>query len=102
MIDIAPQQAAQLYGISNTLATLAGIFGNLSTGWIWQVTGAAPCVPLVPCVVPLVPYVVPLLPCVLPLVPCVLPPLATLAGIFGNLSTGRIWQVTGAAPCLSF
>eukprot|EP00668_Euglena_longa_P033385 GGOE01042944.1.p1 GENE.GGOE01042944.1~~GGOE01042944.1.p1 ORF type:complete len:480 (+),score=131.42 GGOE01042944.1:205-1440(+) len=40
MIDIAPFAAGQLFGLSNTLATTAGILGNLATGWLWQTTGA--------------------------------------------------------------
>ncbi|CEL99450.1 unnamed protein product [Vitrella brassicaformis CCMP3155] len=34
MIDIAPHHAGQLMGVSNTLATLPGIFGNVATQYL--------------------------------------------------------------------
>mmetsp|Transcript_26251 Transcript_26251/g.31736 ORF Transcript_26251/g.31736 Transcript_26251/m.31736 type:complete len:213 (+) Transcript_26251:944-1582(+) len=50
MLDLRPEHAATLMGVSNTLATLPGIFGNLVTGrilgeendWgrIWKLTAA--------------------------------------------------------------
>ena len=39
IIDIGPRFAGPLLGISNTVATLPGVFGNLSTGWILDASG---------------------------------------------------------------
>jgi ACS family sodium-dependent inorganic phosphate cotransporter len=38
-LEIAPNYAALLMGISNTIATLPGVFGVVVTGWLIQVTG---------------------------------------------------------------
>lgn len=38
MIDIAPNHAGLLMGISNTIGTIPGILGNLTTGYILQRT----------------------------------------------------------------
>jgi MFS transporter, ACS family, solute carrier family 17 (sodium-dependent inorganic phosphate cotransporter), other len=38
-LEIAPNHAALLMGISNTIATLPGVFGVVATGWLIQVTG---------------------------------------------------------------
>jgi ACS family sodium-dependent inorganic phosphate cotransporter len=37
--EIAPNHASLLMGISNTIATLPGVFGVAATGWLIQVTG---------------------------------------------------------------
>ncbi len=44
MLDIAPRHADVIYGISNSVATLPGIFGVYLTGWLVERTGhfAAP------------------------------------------------------------
>ncbi|OQR97246.1 sialin-like protein [Achlya hypogyna] len=39
MIDVAPRHAGHIMGISNTIATLPGIFGNILTGKILAQTG---------------------------------------------------------------
>ncbi len=39
-LDIAPRYADVIYGISNTCATLPGIFGVLITGWLIERTGS--------------------------------------------------------------
>lgn len=39
-LDIAPRHADVVYGISNTFATLPGIFGVLATGWLVDRTGS--------------------------------------------------------------
>jgi len=39
-LDIAPRHADVVYGISNTFATLPGIFGILATGWLVDRTGS--------------------------------------------------------------
>ncbi|HEV7613693.1 MAG TPA: MFS transporter [Steroidobacteraceae bacterium] len=38
-LEIAPNHASLLMGISNTIATLPGVFGVVVTGWLIQVTG---------------------------------------------------------------
>ncbi len=38
-LDIAPRHADVLYGFTNTIATLPGIFGVVLTGWLLDVTG---------------------------------------------------------------
>ncbi len=38
MIDVGPEYAGEIMGISNTIATLPGILGNLITGFILQET----------------------------------------------------------------
>ncbi len=38
MIDVGPAYASEIMGISNSIATLPGIFGNLITGFILQKT----------------------------------------------------------------
>jgi len=38
MIDVAPDYAGQIMGVSNTIATVPGILGNLITGYILQKT----------------------------------------------------------------
>jgi ACS family sodium-dependent inorganic phosphate cotransporter len=38
-LDLAPSRAAVLVGVSNTFATLPGIFGVAITGWLVDVTG---------------------------------------------------------------
>jgi MFS transporter, ACS family, solute carrier family 17 (sodium-dependent inorganic phosphate cotransporter), other len=38
-LDMAPRHAAQLMGISNTIATIPGIVGVAATGWLVDVTG---------------------------------------------------------------
>ncbi len=38
--DIAPRQAEVIWGISNTVATLPGIFGVYATGWLVDRTGS--------------------------------------------------------------
>jgi hypothetical protein len=38
--DIAPRQADVIWGISNTFATLPGIFGVYATGWLVDRTGS--------------------------------------------------------------
>jgi MFS transporter, ACS family, solute carrier family 17 (sodium-dependent inorganic phosphate cotransporter), other len=38
-IEIAPNHASLLMGISNTIATLPGVFGVVATGWLVQVSG---------------------------------------------------------------
>lgn len=38
MIDVGPEYAGQIMGISNTIATVPGIVGNLITGYILQQT----------------------------------------------------------------
>eukprot|EP00475_Leptophrys_vorax_P022638 TRINITY_DN30854_c0_g1_i1.p1 TRINITY_DN30854_c0_g1~~TRINITY_DN30854_c0_g1_i1.p1 ORF type:complete len:452 (-),score=84.39 TRINITY_DN30854_c0_g1_i1:404-1759(-) len=40
MLDVCPDFAAQLMGISNTFATIPGIVGNEVTGYILQTTGS--------------------------------------------------------------
>ena len=40
IIDVAPSYAGQLFGISNTFGTVAGIVGNVLTGWLWHWTGS--------------------------------------------------------------
>ncbi|KAL9187695.1 hypothetical protein ACHAXT_006073 [Thalassiosira profunda] len=40
MIDVGPEFAGNIMGVSNTIATLPGIFGNLITGYILQRTGS--------------------------------------------------------------
>jgi ACS family sodium-dependent inorganic phosphate cotransporter len=39
-LDLAPRYAAQLVGISNTVATIPGIVGVAITGWLVDITGA--------------------------------------------------------------
>ena len=39
-LDIAPRYADVIFGISNTFATLPGIFGVLITGWLIDRTGS--------------------------------------------------------------
>jgi ACS family sodium-dependent inorganic phosphate cotransporter len=39
-LDIAPRHADVLYGLSNTVATLPGLFGVLVTGWLVDRTGS--------------------------------------------------------------
>jgi len=39
-LDIAPRHADVLYGISNTVATLPGLFGVFITGWLVDETGS--------------------------------------------------------------
>jgi MFS transporter, ACS family, solute carrier family 17 (sodium-dependent inorganic phosphate cotransporter), other len=39
-LDIAPHHADVLYGISNTIATLPGLFGVFITGWLVDQTGS--------------------------------------------------------------
>jgi ACS family sodium-dependent inorganic phosphate cotransporter len=39
-LDIAPRHADVLYGISNTIATLPGLFGVFITGWLVDQTGS--------------------------------------------------------------
>jgi ACS family sodium-dependent inorganic phosphate cotransporter len=39
-LDIAPRHADVLYGISNTFATLPGLFGVFVTGWLVDRTGS--------------------------------------------------------------
>lgn len=39
IIDVAPQYAGQLMSFCNTIATLPGIFGNIITGHILELTG---------------------------------------------------------------
>ncbi|EQC30330.1 hypothetical protein SDRG_11907 [Saprolegnia diclina VS20] len=39
MLDVAPRHAGHVMGISNTIATLPGIFGNILTGEILQRSG---------------------------------------------------------------
>lgn len=39
-LDIAPRHAEVVYGISNTVATLPGLFGVLVTGWLVDRTGS--------------------------------------------------------------
>eukprot|EP00906_Rhabdomonas_costata_P024403 RCo035082 len=36
ILDIAPDHAGQLFGLSNTFATVAGVAGNILTGWLFQ------------------------------------------------------------------
>lgn len=38
-LEIAPNHAPLLMGVSNTIATLPGVFGVVVTGWLIQVTG---------------------------------------------------------------
>jgi MFS transporter, ACS family, solute carrier family 17 (sodium-dependent inorganic phosphate cotransporter), other len=38
-LEIAPNHASLLMGVSNTIATLPGVFGVVATGWLVQVTG---------------------------------------------------------------
>jgi MFS transporter, ACS family, solute carrier family 17 (sodium-dependent inorganic phosphate cotransporter), other len=38
-LEIAPNHASLLMGVSNTIATLPGVFGVVTTGWLIQVTG---------------------------------------------------------------
>jgi MFS transporter, ACS family, solute carrier family 17 (sodium-dependent inorganic phosphate cotransporter), other len=38
-LEIAPNHASLLMGVSNTIATLPGVFGVVATGWLIQVTG---------------------------------------------------------------
>lgn len=38
-LEIAPDHASLLMGVSNTIATLPGVFGVVVTGWLIQVTG---------------------------------------------------------------
>ena len=38
MIDVGPEYAGKTMGMSNTIATLPGILGNLITGYILQQT----------------------------------------------------------------
>ncbi|DAZ98007.1 TPA: hypothetical protein N0F65_005165 [Lagenidium giganteum] len=40
MIDIGPRHAAHVMGVSNTIATIPGIIGNLITGQILEKTGS--------------------------------------------------------------
>ncbi|CAI5709329.1 unnamed protein product [Hyaloperonospora brassicae] len=40
MIDVAPNHAAHIMGVSNTFGTIPGIIGNLVTGAILQATGS--------------------------------------------------------------
>ena len=40
LVDLAPRDAGVLCGISNTLATLPGVFGNLITGFMLELTGS--------------------------------------------------------------
>ena len=39
-LDVAPRHADVLYGISNTFATLPGLFGVFVTGWLVDRTGS--------------------------------------------------------------
>jgi ACS family sodium-dependent inorganic phosphate cotransporter len=39
-LDVAPRHADVLYGISNTFATLPGLFGVFITGWLVDRTGS--------------------------------------------------------------
>jgi len=38
-LEIAPNHASLLMGVSNTIATLPGVFGVVATGWLIQITG---------------------------------------------------------------
>ncbi|HQR25135.1 MAG TPA: MFS transporter, partial [Steroidobacteraceae bacterium] len=38
-LDLSPRHAAQLYGLSNTVATIPGVVGVAVTGWLLDVTG---------------------------------------------------------------
>eukprot|EP01012_Entosiphon_sulcatum_P068957 TRINITY_DN9945_c0_g1_i1.p1 TRINITY_DN9945_c0_g1~~TRINITY_DN9945_c0_g1_i1.p1 ORF type:complete len:435 (+),score=34.92 TRINITY_DN9945_c0_g1_i1:24-1328(+) len=38
ILDVAPRHAAPLLGVSNTIATIPGIAGNLITGWVLEWT----------------------------------------------------------------
>jgi len=38
-LDLSPRHAAQLYGLSNTIATIPGVVGVAVTGWLLDVTG---------------------------------------------------------------
>jgi ACS family sodium-dependent inorganic phosphate cotransporter len=38
-LDISPRYAAQIFGLSNTIATIPGIVGVAVTGWLLDVTG---------------------------------------------------------------
>lgn len=38
LIDIGPQYAGHLLGISNTFATIPGFVGNVTVGWILDAT----------------------------------------------------------------
>jgi len=40
LIDLSPQHAGVLCGLSNTIATLPGVFGNLITGLVLSITGS--------------------------------------------------------------
>eukprot|EP00013_Stygamoeba_regulata_P013939 CAMPEP_0177667584 /NCGR_PEP_ID=MMETSP0447-20121125/22202_1 /TAXON_ID=0 /ORGANISM="Stygamoeba regulata, Strain BSH-02190019" /LENGTH=182 /DNA_ID=CAMNT_0019173827 /DNA_START=13 /DNA_END=558 /DNA_ORIENTATION=- len=40
MIDVAPRNAGQMMGLSNTFGTIPGIVGNIVTGSILSVTGS--------------------------------------------------------------
>ena len=40
IIDIAPERSADLLGLSNTLATIPGIVGNLFVGYVLQHYGS--------------------------------------------------------------
>jgi ACS family sodium-dependent inorganic phosphate cotransporter len=40
MVDIAPNHAGFIMGISNSFATLPGVFGNILTGFILDRTGS--------------------------------------------------------------
>jgi sugar phosphate permease len=40
MIDVGPNNAGQIMGVSNTIATVPGILGNLVTGYILQQTNS--------------------------------------------------------------
>jgi ACS family sodium-dependent inorganic phosphate cotransporter len=38
-LDLSPRHAAQIFGLSNTIATIPGIVGVAVTGWLLDVTG---------------------------------------------------------------
>ena len=54
IVDIGPRYAGPLMGISNTVAALPGVFANLLTGYILDVTGSWSLVFLMPCVLLLI------------------------------------------------
>ena len=39
VIDVAPDRSADLLGLSNTIATVPGIVGNLFVGWVLETYG---------------------------------------------------------------
>ena len=49
IIDIGPRYAGPLMGVSNTIAALPGVIGNLVTGYVLDSTGSWQVVFLIPC-----------------------------------------------------